>query len=254
MSMHDSYAASSGAVVDLVIPARDEQANIGPLFDALDRGFFRHVVVADNGSTDATAGCVRQRGAVVVGEPRPGYGGACLAALAWVADQLAPDMVAFLDADLSDDPAELPRLCQPIIDGEADLVIGSRLRLAEGGALNATQRFGNWLACAMIRVLTGRRYTDLGPMRVVRYESLQRLQMADRTWGWTVEMQYKAAVVGLRTLELDVPYRRRRSERSKISGSIIGSVRAGYVIIVTILRLWRWYRPQGATARTDGRG
>lgn len=236
--MDQTHVVQGDGVVDLVIPARDEQANIGPLFEALPLPYFRHVIVADNGSIDRTAELAAACGGVVVSEGTPGYGGACLAALAWI-EGLAdpPDLVAFVDADLSDDPAQLPLLSAPIKANTADLVIGSRTCQAEPGALSVAQCFGNLLACTLIRLLAKGRYTDLGPMRVVRYESLKRLNMTDRTWGWTVEMQYKAAVLGLRTVEINVPYRQRRAGRSKISGSIIGSIRAGRTIILTILRL-----------------
>ena len=247
---------------DLVIPARNEQANIGPLFDALDalapekgvgslfpqakKGvgslFLRRIVLADNGSTDDTADAARQRGAAVVHEPRPGYGAACLRALQWIGQQdEPPDVVAFLDADLADDPAALPALLRPIARGEAEIVIGSRARRAEPGALNVAQRFGNRLACVLMAVLTGRRYRDLGPFRAVSRPALQRLGMADRTWGWTVEMQMKAAILNIPTIEVDVPYRRRRAGKSKISGTVRGVAAAGSKIVLTILALW-WRR------------
>ena len=249
----DEGAASSepqpggaGSTVDLIIPARDEADNMPALFDALPRQLLRHVVVVDNGSRDATAELARAGGAVVVHEPQRGYGTACLAGLAWVG-RLAdpPAAVAFLDADLADDPAKLAPLLEPIVQGSADLVIGTRARLAEPGALDPHQRFGNWLACRLIHAATGRRYRDLGPMRAIGWTALQRLQMRDRTWGWTVEMQYKAAAQGLRFVEIDVPYRRRRAGRSKISGSLVGSVRAGWKIIATIGKLWWADRRRG---------
>lgn len=230
-------------IFDLIIPARNEQANIAAVLDALPPRLFRRVIVADNASTDQTAALAKAGGAVVVYESRPGYGGACQAALHWLDHQPdPPDAVAFLDADLADDPAQLPRLCQPVKSGEADLVIGCRPALAEPGALTFTQRFGNRLACTLMRLATGRRYRDMGPMRVICYRSLKQLQMADMTWGWTLEMQFKAAVTGLRIIEIDVPYRRRHAGESKISGTWIGSVRAGYRIIVTLIRLWWRYR------------
>ena len=230
---------SNAPVVDLIIPARNEEVNIGALLAALPQETLRHVIVADNASTDQTAKLARDGGAVVVHEPQRGYGAACLAGLAWIsALDHAPDAVAFIDADLADDPAQLPKLCAPIATGEADLVIGSRRRLAEPGALTSSQRFGNALACGLIRLVTGRRYRDLGPLRVVRWSSLQTLAMTDRTWGWTVEMQFKAATRGLRTVEIDVPYRCRNAGQSKISGSWIGSIRAGWKIITTIATLW----------------
>jgi glycosyltransferase involved in cell wall biosynthesis len=232
---------------DLIIPAFNEVAGIEPLFDALEplRGsVLRHVVLADNGSTDGTADAAARRGATVVHEPRRGYGAACLKALKWIDDlDEPPEIVAFLDADLSDDPAALPRVLAPIEQGRAELVIGSRVKLADPGALNLVQRFGNGLACLLMWLTTGRRYHDLGPMRAVRYDTLDRLAMADRTWGWTVEMQAKAALAGIPSIEVDVPYRRRAHGRSKISGTLRGVVTAGTKIIVTIFVIrWRHRR------------
>jgi len=234
--------------IDVIVPARDEEANIEALLEAVPRGVVRRVVVVDNGSSDATAELAATGGAEVVHEPRRGYGGACLAGLAHLDRTGPPAVVAFLDADLADDPAQLAALVEPICAGRADLVIGCRHRLAEPGALDPHQRFGNALACAMLRLFTGVRYRDLGPMRAARWSSLRRLGMRDRTWGWTVEMQFKAAVMGLRVEQLDVPYRKRRAGVSKISGSLVGSARAGYKIIATILGLWLATRGRAAQA------
>lgn len=225
----------ANAVVDVVIPARNEQDNILCLLARLPRRSLRHVVVADNGSTDRTAELAWANGAIVVHELVRGYGSACLAALSWInANGLPPDIVAFLDADLSDDPALLGNLWEPIASDRADLVIASRPRLAQPGSLSTVQRFGNRLACGLIRLMTGCQYTDLGPMRAIRWSSLSQLNMHDRTWGWTVEMQFKAAVYGLRALEIDVPYRPRHGGQSKISGSWVGCVRAGVKILATL--------------------
>lgn len=235
--------------VDLIIPALNEEVNMAPLLaqlHALDDqtspvGRLRRIILVDNGSTDRTAELAGQHGAVVVREPRRGYGSACLAGLAYIEqDPEAPDAVAFLDADLADDPAHLPTLWAPIASGRADFVLGARHTLARPGALDAHQRFGNWLSCWLLRWTTGKHYRDLGPMRVIRWPTLLALDMRDRTWGWTVEMQFKAAKKKLAVMEIDTPYRKRRAGESKISGSVWGSVRAGVKILTTIARLtWR---------------
>jgi glycosyltransferase involved in cell wall biosynthesis len=234
---------------DLIIPTLNEAPNLAALFDALDplrAEILRHVVIADNGSTDGTPDAAAARGAVVVCEPQRGYGAACLKALEWLRDlNEPPEAVAFLDADLADDPGQLPRLLAPIESGRAEIVIGSRTRRAEPGALNVGQRFGNALACLLIRWLTGRRYRDLGPLRALRWETLGALDMADRTWGWTVEMQTKAALRGIPTLEIDVPYRPRAAGRSKISGELRVAAAAGLKIAVTIVSLWWNHRRRG---------
>jgi glycosyltransferase involved in cell wall biosynthesis len=254
-------------LVDIIIPARDEQENIPQLFSQLNsvladaKGFrIGHIIVVDNGSTDATAMLAKQAGAVVLYEARRGYGAACQAGIEWIGRQASkpldaadqeqkelPDMIAFLDADLSDDPAHLSCLIEPIAAGRADLVLAARPRLAEPGSLGRFQKLGNALACALLYISTGKRYRDLGPMRVMRHQSLLALNMHDRSWGWTIEMQYKAAVQGLAVLEIDVPYQRRHAGRSKISGSLIGSIRAGIKMIYTIAKL-RWQCGPRSTA------
>ena len=231
--------AFAGVTVDLVIPALNEESNIPRLMDALPRPLLRHIIVADNGSTDRTAELARAGGAQVVCEKQRGYGAACQAALGWI-NRHAPDplIVAFLDADLADDPSQLHRLLRPIMEGGADLVIGSRSRLTSPGAMTLTQRVGNAFACLLLRIATGARFSDLGPMRAIRTTSLRELSMTDRTWGWTIEMQYKAARKRLRFVEIDVPYRRRHSGSSKISGTLVGAARAGSRILLTIGQLW----------------
>ena len=195
------------------------------------------VVVVDNGSQDATARRARDAGARVVSEPRAGYGRACLAGLAHLARD-PPEIVVFADADRSDDPADLAALVAPIAAGDADLVIGSR-RLGqragrvEPGALLPQARWGNALACALMRLRWGARFTDLGPFRAARWDALERLGMADPTFGWTVEMQVRALRAGLAWAEVPVAYRRRVG-RSKISGTVNGTVRAGAKILWTV--------------------
>ncbi|MGE5180143.1 MAG: glycosyltransferase family 2 protein [Bacteroidota bacterium] len=220
-------------IVDAVIPALDEAESIGAVLDSLPRAFLRRLVVCDNGSRDGTADVARAHGALVVPEPRRGYGSACLRALAALRED-PPDAVLFLDADGSDDPADLPSLLRPIAEGRADLVIGSRaLGEREPGALTPQARFGNALATALIRAFYGARWTDLGPFRAVRWEALERLGMRDPDFGWTVEMQVKAARAGLRGVEVPVRYRRRIG-RSKIAGTLSGAVGAGVKILGTI--------------------
>lgn len=219
--------------VDAVIPALNEAESIGLVLRALPPGLVRRVVVCDNGSSDGTREAAEAAGATVVLEPRRGYGAACLRALETVAAD-PPDAILFLDADLSDDPAEAADLLAPIADGRADLVIGSRvLGRPEPGALTPQARFGNWLATRLLRALYGVRWTDLGPFRAIRWDAYVSLGMSDRDFGWTVEMQVKAARAGLRGVELPVRYRRRIG-RSKISGTLSGSVRAGAKILGTI--------------------
>lgn len=226
-------------IIDLIIPAYNEAQNIAALWCAIPRKHFRHIILVNNNSTDNTAEMARQQGFVVLCQPQRGYGAACLKGICWLKLQCpAPEMVAFCDADLSDDPAFLPKLCKPIARGEAMMTIGSRRKLAQPGSLTFTQRLGNRLACFLIRLTTGKKFTDLGPMRVIDWQTLLDLNMRDTTWGWTVEMQYKAAACKLDYIDIDVPYRRRNAGQSKISGSIKGSIKAGYRILATIFCLW----------------
>ncbi len=226
--------------VDVIIPAFNEEASIGKVLGDLPTERLRSVVVADNGSTDATARAAAAAGATVVAAPQRGYGSACLAAIGHLAAaDPPPHIVVFLDADYSDHPDELPRVIEPLVRGEADLVVGSRaLGARERGALVPQARFGNWLSTRLIRWLYGVRMTDLGPFRAILWNRLVELEMADRDFGWTVEMQVKAASAGLGYREVPVSYRRRIGA-SKISGTLSGSVRAGWKILYTIFRLRR---------------
>jgi glycosyltransferase involved in cell wall biosynthesis len=219
--------------VDAIIPALDEADSVGLVLELLPSPPVRRVIVADNGSTDATAEVARGHGATVVFEPRRGYGAACLKGIEALASD-PPDAVLFLDADLSDDPAEASAVLAPILEGSADLVVGSRvLGNPDPGALAPHARFGNWLATRLLAALYGVRYTDLGPFRAIRYDALRSLGMRDRDFGWTIEMQLKAARHGLRHAEVPVRYRRRVG-RSKISGTFVGSARAGAKILSTL--------------------
>jgi glycosyltransferase involved in cell wall biosynthesis len=231
--------------VSLVIPALNEDRSLPLVLAALPQGVADEVIVADNGSTDATARVAAAAGARVVHEPRRGYGRACLAGIA-AADR--PDVVAFLDADFSDRPEELPLVLAPLLAGRADLVIGSRvLGRREPGALLAHARFGNFLATSLIRVLFGVAFTDLGPFRAIRADALRGLGMSDPDFGWTVEMQVKAARAGLRCAEVPVSYRRRVGA-SKISGTVAGSLAAARKILGTILRAALTPAPRRRTA------
>ena len=221
--------------IALVIPALNEEQAIAQVLDGLPPGLFARVVVVDNGSTDATAAVARSHGAEVVPEPRRGYGQACLAGLAALGRD--PDIIAFMDADGSDAPAEVVSLLEPILRNDSDLVIGSRaLGKAEPGSLTWPQRWGNRLSVALIHLLFGHRYTDLGPFRAIRRESLELLGMRDTNFGWTVEMQIRAHRQALRVMELPTAYRRRKLGESKISGTIRGSVAAGAKILWTIAK------------------
>lgn len=243
--------------VSLIIPALDEEGAIGPLLRRVPRPIVDHMIVADNGSRDATAERARQAGAVVVIAPRRGYGSACLAGIA-EARRLGTGLYAFLDGDGSDDPSELPLLLECLSRHELDLVIGSRvLGDCEKGALTPVQIFGNWLTCNLVRLFWGVRYSDLGPFRLVTAEALDRLEMADPDFGWTVEMQVKAAQLGMRVRDVPVSRAVRRAGQSKVSGTISGSFHAGRRILSYVVRakLAEQNKPRGksASARAKSR-
>ena len=215
----------------IIIPALNEVGSIGAVIQRIPNGLAQQIIVVDNGSTDGTASVAAQAGAHVVFEPRRGYGRACLTGLEHLRDEI--DTIAILDADGSDDPQFLLKLL-PL---DADFVVTARrLGLAREN-LSPQQRFGNWLACFLIRSLWGYPYRDLGPLRVLRRDALERLEMRDPTWGWNVEMQIKAVERGLRIRQVDVPYGHRISGKSKISGTVTGTIRAGWKILVTIAKL-----------------
>jgi glycosyltransferase involved in cell wall biosynthesis len=215
----------------VIIPVLNEEEALPRTLAAIPAHLNADVIVADNGSADRTPEVAVQGGARVVFEPERGYGAACLAGIAALQN---PEIVVFLDGDYSDFPEEMPSLLAPLLANAADLVIGSRIAgQRERGALPPHAVFGNRLAASLLRLLYGQRVTDLGPFRAIRYDCLQRLQMQDRGFGWTVEMQIKAARRGLRTREVPVSYRRRVGA-SKISGTVKGTILAGSKILYLI--------------------
>ena len=221
----------------IIIPAFNEENSVGKVVRDIPKAWVDEIVVVNNNSSDATTANALAAGATVLQEPRQGYGYACLKGIDY-ARTLAnpPEVVVFLDADYSDHPEELPLLLAPILEGGYDLVIGSRaLGNREKGAMMPQQVFGNWLATTLMRRLYGARFTDLGPFRAIRFDQLLAIGMRDQTYGWTVEMQLKAAKAGLRCTEVPVNYRKRIGV-SKVSGTVKGTVMAGYKIITTIFR------------------
>lgn len=224
--------------VSIIIPALNEEQAIRRVLEEIPKQEVAEIIVVDNGSTDGTAGAARAMGAKVVAEPRRGYGRAVLRGLQELNGR--SDTVVILDGDHSDFPEELPKLLEPIKQGEADLVIGSRTEAALPGSLLPQQRFGNWLTCSLIGILYGQRFSDMGPFRAIRREALEDMRMEDPSFGWNVEMQVKALKRGFRVAEVPVRYRPRIG-KSKISGTLKGSVRAGTVILWS---LWKYGRGQ----------
>jgi glycosyltransferase involved in cell wall biosynthesis len=219
--------------ISVIIPAFNEACSIGKVIADIPKDLAREIIVVDNGCTDGTAEIAQAAGARVVREGRKGYGYACLAGMAALN---APDIVVFLDGDYSDYPSEMSLLVHPILASEAEMVIGSRIRgVREKGALLPQARFGNALATLLIKLLFRVNYTDLGPFRAIRYDRLLEMDMQDKTFGWTVEMQVKAAKMGIRTCEVPVSYRKRIGQ-SKITGTVKGTIKAGYKILMTIFR------------------
>jgi glycosyltransferase involved in cell wall biosynthesis len=226
-------------VIDVIIPAWNEEECLPLVLRAIPRDLVRKIVVADNASTDQTTSVALANGAVVVSAPVRGYGSACLAAMQHIrqsADAL-PDVVVFLDGDYSDEPGQMPEIVAPIIAGQADFVIGSRLLgQMDKGAMTAPQRFGNWLAPALIQLFWGKRFTDLGPFRAIRWQTLEAMQMIDQNFGWTVEMQIKAAKMHIKSTEVPVRYHRRAAGQSKVSGTIKGAWNAGTIILFCVFK------------------
>ncbi len=221
----------------VIIPAFNEENGVGQVIQEIPKNQVYEIIVVNNASTDNTEKVAQQHGATVLRESTPGYGRACLKGIDYLRkSESKPDIVVFLDADHSDYPEEMSTLIQPILDDRADLVIGSRaLGNKERGSMTPQQIFGNWLATRLLRILYNVTFTDLGPFRAIRFDKLIALDMQDKTYGWTVEMQLKAAKMGLRCTEVPVKYRKRIGF-SKISGTVKGTVLAGYKIITTIFK------------------
>ncbi|HET6243158.1 MAG: glycosyltransferase family 2 protein [Bacteroidetes bacterium] len=221
----------------VIIPAFNEENSVGHVIRDLPKDFISEVIVVNNNSNDNTKLNAQKGGATVLDEKRQGYGYACLKGIAYVKEKIhKPDIVVFIDADYSDYPQEMIALVQPIIEQDYDMVIGSRaLGNRERGSMTPQQIFGNKLATSLMKFLYGVKYTDLGPFRAIKFDKLLELEMRDTTYGWTVEMQLKAAKKKMKVTEVPVNYRNRIGF-SKISGTVKGTIMAGYKIITTIFK------------------
>ncbi|GCC52144.1 glycosyltransferase family 2 protein [Chryseotalea sanaruensis] len=224
-------------IVRVIIPAFNEENGVGQVVNEIPKQLVTEVIVVNNNSNDKTSEVAQAAGATVLDEPKAGYGRACLKGMDYLKKiDGKTDIVVFLDADHSDYPEEMAMLIQPILDDRADLVIGSRaLGNKERGSMTPQQIFGNWLATRLLKLFYNVTFTDLGPFRAIRYDKLLALNMQDKTYGWTVEMQVKAAKQKMRCTELPVRYRKRIGY-SKVSGTVKGTVLAGYKIITTIFK------------------
>jgi glycosyltransferase involved in cell wall biosynthesis len=221
--------------VALVIPVINEGETIAGVVGAVSRDFFDEIIVVDGGSRDETVARARAAGARVIVEPGAGYGAACLAGARAAADC---EVIAFIDGDGSDDPRDLVRVVAPILFGDRDFVIGSRTRGSrEPGSMGAHQLLAGRLAGLAMRALYGVRYTDMGPLRAIRREALEKLGMREMTYGWNLEMQMRAARANLRILELSVGHRRRAGGASKVAGSLRGTLRATWNLASTFVRV-----------------
>lgn len=221
----------------VIIPAFNEENAIGNVLDDIPKHLIQEIVVINNNSNDRTAEVAKKHGATVLDEKTPGYGRACLKGIEYYKNKNEqPEIIVFLDGDYSDFPVEMDKLIQPIIDKKADMVIGSRaLGNRESGSMTIPQIFGNWLATRLIDWFYKVKFTDLGPFRAISWEALLVLNMQDKTYGWTVEMQVKAAKMGLKSIEIPVNYRNRIGV-SKVSGTVKGTILAGYKILTTIFK------------------
>lgn len=221
--------------IGVIIPAFNEAAAIAKVIAELPPQV-NEVVVVNNNSTDSTASIAKAAGATVLSEKRKGYGYACLKGLDYFRKNTPPDIVVFLDGDYSDYPEELTHLIAPISSNTVDFVVGARVKeKREQGALTPQQIFGNWLACFLMKILFNARFTDLGPFRAIRWDTLERLQMSDKTYGWTIEMQLKILRHKITYKEIAVSYKKRIGV-SKVSGTVKGTIFAGAKIIGCIFK------------------
>ena len=240
-------ATASGMRVAVVIPTLDEEAAIAGVVALVPRAIVDDIIVADSSSTDQTVERARAAGARIVSESRRGYGRACRAGAEAAANC---DIIVFLDGDGSDCPELIRLLVEPIADGRADFVIGSRTRGArEPNSMSAHQILAGYAIGAALRLLYGVRYTDMGPFRAIRRDALMELGMRETSYGWNLEMQMRAARGGLRIIELPVAHRRRTGGVSKVSGSLGGTLKASWRILLTFTRIAlepRRFLPSGA--------
>ncbi len=226
----------NGHTIALIIPALNEEAALEKLLLELPKQMVDYVLVVDNGSTDSTPQVATKAGAQVVSEPIRGYGRACWSGFC-AAKALGADILVFMDGDGSDNPTDLPQMLKPVLEDQADLVIGSRVSaLAERGAVPPQARMGNWLVSRVIGLRYGLRLHDVGSFRVIRVSVLESLEMREMTFGWPVEMLAKTARAGYRIVELPLHYRCRRHGRSKVAGTLSGSIKAAYLMLRTTAR------------------
>lgn len=226
--------------IDVIIPAYNEEKSIGNVLQDIPKDLVREIIVCNNASTDNTKAIALANGATVVDQPEKGYGNACLKGIGYLKEKSIeeqPDIVVFLDGDYSDHPEEMPKLVQPITEDGMDMVIGSRsMGKLQKGAMMPQQIFGNWLATTLIKFFYNYQFTDLGPFRAITWKQLMAIDMQDRDFGWTVEMQVKAAKFGLKCTEVPMTYRKRIGV-SKVSGTVRGTILAGHKILWTIFKL-----------------